>query len=273
MIQFLRGLVHINYQDSRANRLDAVEIRSTGQVLECVCRGPSVAASQIGVALQGFGAVALDHADGLGSTWTHAWSLERAPTAEIVDRLASMKDVLYLRVRPPVELAIALGWYTRVAEDDAGFEHTAVGSTLRAAKYHSVTEAFTDLVQDLSGVLKQHPAFMPVTNLISVPGSSPASRFSVLLAHAVGDMTGLPVVDAMRIGQSTPRKGSTDDDASDDLAESFQIDVPLEQATVCIVDDVFRKGVTMRGVAHAAVAAGAGHSLGLVAARTLSGVG
>jgi adenine/guanine phosphoribosyltransferase-like PRPP-binding protein len=241
--------------------------------LECLAAAPIEAAQQIEAALAHCGAVRLEEADRLGRDWTDAWKLDREPDEALRAALGYMPSVLYLCVRPPLEACVALDWYQRPLEDDQGFEHTATGRMLNLAKYHGVEEARKDLARSMADVIRRHPTYREAAVVVSVPGSTSGSRFSVHLAREVAEEAGLPVVHGCpRQVTRPPAKAVEDDEPEAVLTERFYLPERFGHQTVCVVDDVFRRGRTMRAMAYAATAAGAVRCLGLAAARTLRSV-
>jgi adenine/guanine phosphoribosyltransferase-like PRPP-binding protein len=268
------GLVHVRYADRRGNRLDTLQFRSAAGHPECLIAGPSEAAVVVEAVLAPFGPSPLAKTAGLGRDYTHAWGLGRLPPHAEQDRLMKLVDGLYLRTRQPLDAALALDWYKQKRDQDVEeFEDTGVGSMLNAAKYRGIHEARVDLADALAKRLLEHPMFSGADCVVSVPGSRPTSTFSTQLACDVARRANLPIVhpipaDAVR----SPAKDQDDAEREEALTGRFSVSEDLSGLFAVIVDDVFRRGRTMRSVAYATQAAGASRTIGLAGARTLRSI-
>ena len=168
----------------------------------------------------------------------------------------------------PLTVAIALTTYSEPPDTDSGrhkFNWTEIGSVLHDAKYGSLREISRTAARDkLTELLLE----MATTNahlrgaraVVAVPGSD--HDLSEVLAKDIAFGLDVPFVVARRrsIG-GVPAKWRGSAKREYDITESLE-------GPVLIVDDFFRTGDSMRGVAMAAVRAGATECRGIVVAYT-----
>jgi len=213
--------------------------------------------------------------------YTDCFEMDGPLPSELETLMTVLGEVLTLEVASEVDAAFALDFYKVPPTDDAPdvWTNTAAGDLVSRAKHRGDTKvnetAQRDIARRLADVVKRHPWLRTVDAVVSIPGSktrywSPGERIAVKLAKELG----LPMV--RTTGKHTERpqakaRGEEDYEAPADLdmLSEFIVDLTPQQKSVIVVDDVYRTGTTMRGVAAAARRGGAETVYGLVCARTL----
>jgi predicted amidophosphoribosyltransferase len=189
--------------------------------------------------------------------------------------LELLKRVLVLRDVPnELEDALALDFYTipREGVDPTLWPHTEVGDLVNRMKYRNdptgSAHARDQLADRMARVIEHHPSFR-ASVLLAAPGHSQFERaHSELLAQAIGYRLGQRVVRVRTTHLVRPESKARSDRV--DLRGEFVVDQDeVAHREVLILDDVYGRGTTMRGIAHAAARAGARVAHGLVAARTI----
>lgn len=183
-----------------------------------------------------------------------------------------LQHVLTLTPVPEIDIAIVLDFY-KIPDDTTSpddWKNTEAGELVSRAKYWArwpgVQKKHGGLLADrLAEVIRLHPIYQAATSIVSVPGTKPAS-FGEKLAQAVASRVSLNVVPARRLSSmGAPAKQGH----QSAWPVACAVDADLSGKVVIVVDDVYRSGGTMRGVAAAARQAGAVRVLGLAGARTL----
>ena len=204
--------------------------------------------------------------------WTHELVSPHPVDPSVLRLLHLLSRVL--TVHRPRHLTLALDWYKQPAESGK-LVNTEVGDLVSRAKYRwadpqEIIECGRALTDSLVGVIQQHPLLATTDVVISVPGHDcDQVAFSQRLGASVAAALS---VDHVRVGtvhaQRPEAKALTSEQRSR-LADEFTIDRDLHGLHGIVIDDVYRSGDTIAGVARAARRAGAEWLAGLVCARTL----
>ena len=256
--------------DSRANRLDRYRVSCRSDQSEFyvqLCCVQEIA-SQVEKAL---GHLHCRPAPGGGVQWTHRFRFDGPYHRSLRDFLDLLKRVLTLTPVSELDCALVLDFY-KVPDPDLAptdWANTEVGERVNRAKYWATDpveqrRAGRWLADALAEVVEQHSGYQSADAIVAVPGTQ--TEFGDKLARAVAHRVGKPLVRA--VASSKDRRPAKEGHATGGL-EQFIVPSLDAGTEVIIVDDVYRSGKTMRGVAVAARAAGAGSVLGLVAARTM----
>lgn len=199
--------------------------------------------------------------------WTHRYALHRTMTSEEVAFVELLTKVLTLRLGPHVRVAIALDYYKDPSshEDPQQWQNTRVGELVHEGKYGANDAAGRQLATELSQFMDRHPDLRRAEVIVSIPSHS-ERRFSERLAAAIGRLRGVPVV-KLADDIAAPIK---DIDPDDRPTPSYSIDAEaVKGKDVVIIDDVTRKGESLRSAAQYVKAVGAREVSALVAVRTM----
>lgn len=199
--------------------------------------------------------------------WSHAYQYPSAAQSDVEGLAKLLSEVRTLRSVPGLDSAIALDFYKHEVEGE--LVNTAAGDLVNRLKYWTSnpaaqTEAGGKLADLMADMVRRHPAYRSADLVVGAPSTS--SGASERLAHAVAHRLGLPHVIA------SETTGSTEESKAGSVTEK-QYMIPQSAAvfggTVIVVDDVYWRGGTMRGVAKAVRDRQAFTVLGLVGARNL----
>lgn len=199
--------------------------------------------------------------------WTHRYPLLRPMTSEEVAFVELLAKVLTLRLGQPLTVAIALDYYKDPSshEDPQQWNNTRVGDLVHQGKYGEDDDAGRQLATELSQFMDRHPDLRHAEVIVSIPSHS-ERRFSERLAAAIGRLRKVPVV-KLADDVAAPIK---DIDPDDRPTPSYSIDIEaIEGKAVVLIDDVTRKGESLRSAAQYVKAAGAREVSALVAVRTM----
>lgn len=212
-----------------------------------------------------------------GQQWTDVLVIDGPLPASTRETLELLSEIVVMQPLAPIASAIAVDWYSTppTAEDDS-FHQTPIGDRILQSKRmaHRIDPPEVERLQrevaaEMARTIRRHIEYRRATALISSPPHILANHgYAVQLAELIAADTGLPLV---RTVGKTPVRAQRKEGESVDLEDEFTVD-PRRVAgqTVIIVDDVYKQGDTMRGVAFACRRARAATILGLAAARTLS---
>jgi predicted amidophosphoribosyltransferase len=269
--------------DSRGNRLQtwaARNVGATGRVRLYVA-APAAVGQQLRSCLTAQGARTLPVPPELEPEYTDCFEMDGPLPSELEMLLALLGEVLTLEVASEVDAAFALDFYKVPPTEQAPdvWTNTAAGALVSQAKHQGdpkVQEtAQREISRRLGDVVKRHPWLRTVDAVVSIPGSktrywSPGERIALKLANELD----VPMVRTTGRHAERPQakaRGEEDYEAPEDLdmLTEFTVDLTPRQKSVIVVDDVYRTGTTMRGVAAAARRGGAETVYGLVCARTL----
>lgn len=208
--------------------------------------------------------------------YTHRFRAERGVPDDVLGLVKLLsKDLTTLRSIPNLDFAVVLDWY-KVIEDEIepiNWKNTQTGALVNKMKYwtsnpRAQATAGAALAEGMAAVIRRHPVLNAVESVITVPGSAADGRsYGERLALTVARNTGKRVVQTVAVnGAREPRKS----EGVVSLDGEFEMPYALSGG-VLIIDDVVRKGVTMRAVADAARLAGADMVAGFAAVKTMSG--
>jgi adenine/guanine phosphoribosyltransferase-like PRPP-binding protein len=212
-----------------------------------------------------------------GQEWTDVLVIDGPLPSWTGEMLKLMTEIVIMEPLRPIASAIAVDYYTTppTAEDDE-FHQTPIGERILWSKRKAqaldppmIEQLQREVADEMARTIRRHVEYRKATALVTSPPHILANHgYAVQLAEFISEKTGLPVV---RTVGKTPVRPRRKDGESVDLEEEFTVD-PLRVAgqTVIIIDDVYKQGDTMHGVAVACQRAGAAKILGLSAARTLS---
>jgi hypothetical protein len=190
------------------------------------------------------------------------------------DLVQLLSEIVIMQPPEGVTVALALDWYqVPPQDDDDSWSYTPAGQLLHDVKY---SDAYppekgaceAEMAKRLADVMKRHPLYSTSSAVLSTPSSILRNRgLSQRLAEAISDLTGVPFVKTQgRTAVRPSRKSGSDFD----LTDEFVVEpAHVRDRVVIIIDDMYREGATMRGVALAARRAGARLVLGLAVARTM----
>jgi hypothetical protein len=211
--------------------------------------------------------------------WTHRLEADGPPDPRVRSLVDLLQDVITLPPPLPMSVALALDWYKIPAEGTEPDEwpYTPTAKVVRRGKYwkekpRTVEAAGRWLAQRFDEVVIRHPALATADVVVVVPGHDRTLlSFGERLAATVCTRRGLAEIRVESRREFRPQAKSRDSSGARDLDGEFSIEQELTGRHALIVDDVFRMGTTLRAVAQAARAAGAGRISGLVGVRTLRG--
>jgi hypothetical protein len=211
----------------------------------------------------------------VGHEWRQALVVIGPLPAWANDMLELLSEVVITQAGNAVNVALALDWYQRRTPADDGWLYTASGELVHNAKYEAwrftppELEAIErELAGIMASVMHKHVLYRGAAAILTTPSSilrntSSAERTAAYLA----EVAGLPLV---RTTGNTPIRPQRKSGADFDLANEFSVaPTHVRGETVVIVDDLYKQGGTMQGVALAARRAGARLVLGLAGARTM----
>jgi adenine/guanine phosphoribosyltransferase-like PRPP-binding protein len=212
-----------------------------------------------------------------GQQWTHVLVIDGLLPAWTIETLELLNEIVVMQPMPPIASAIAVDWYSTppTAEDDT-FHQTRMGDRILSSKRLAhrihppeVERLQREVASEMARTIRRHIDYRKATALVTSPPHILANHgYAVQLAELIAEETGLPLVKT--VGK-TPVRPQRKEGESVDLEDEFTVDPRrVEGQTVIIVDDVYKQGDTMRGVAAACRRARAARILGLAAARTLS---
>jgi len=258
--------------DTRGNRLERYEVVHMGswtRVRLCTSEG---VAKHLGAVLTHLGVRAsLSEADDDEyRNWTHDLDVEGALPAEAMDLLDLLNSTLLLVVPPELESAIALDWYKVPDEnvDPKEWANTPAGGLVHRMKYSGSgsAQARRQLAMVMAQVVRRHPLYRECI-LATVPGHDASiDSHGERLARDLAELTGRPLIATKAKHPLRPEAKSGE---KFDLANEFTVDEGATLAPVLIVDDVYRSGGHLQGVAAAARRAGALSVHGIIGARTM----
>jgi hypothetical protein len=217
--------------------------------------------------------------DLINNEWTHRLEADGPPDPRARSLADLLRVVITLPDPSPMSVALALDWYkipTEGTEPDE-WPNTLTADMVRRGKYwkekpRTVEAAGRWLAQRFDEVLESHPTLATAEVVVVVPGHDRTLlSFGERLAATVGTRRGLAEIRVKSRREFRPQAKSRGFSSTYDLDGEFSIEQELAGCHALIVDDVFRTGSTLRAVACAARAAGAGRISGLVCARTLRG--
>lgn len=269
--------------DSRGNRLEtwkARDVADTGRVRLYV-GAPASVAQQVRACVARWHARTLPIPDELGQEYTDCFEMDGPLPPEVEGLLKLLAEILTLEVASELDAAFALDFYKVPPADELAdrWQNTEPGELVAQAKHQrgvKVNEtAQREIARRLASVVSRHPLMHRVDAVVSVPGSK--TRYwsaGERIAKKVANELKLPMVRTTGKHAERPQakaRGHEDYEAPADLdmLEEFAVSLAAGQHSVLIVDDVYRTGTTMRGVAAAARGSGAESVYGLVCARTL----
>lgn len=261
--------------DPRGNRLEGYKVRrrNDGQEFYVCLRGAPEIVEQVPQALAGWNFAPLDRQavdPDHRPRWTHVYRFHGPYTTVLRDLLDLLGEVLTLRRVPELRTVLAMDFY-KIPDDDVPpqqWPDTEAGHFVNVGKYWTSdpaaqVHAGRGLSSLLADAICRHPTYAAADRIVAVPGTN--HDFGERLAYTVGKYTDKPVTTAVC---QEPRDRPAKEGNSWGLSR-YSIPVAVAGESVIIVDDVYRSGGTMRGVASAALGAGARDVLGLVGARTM----
>lgn len=212
-----------------------------------------------------------------GQQWSDVLAVDGPLPPWTVEMLELMSEIVIMDPPKPLSAAIAVDWYTTppTAEDDE-YHQTPTGDRILWSKRKAdlvdpptIERLQREVAADMARTMRRHVEYRKATALVTSPPHILANHgYAVHLAEFISEETGLPLV--RTIGK-TPVRPQRKDGESADLEEEFTVDSRrVTGQTVIIVDDVYKQGDTIRGVAIACQRARAAKILGLCAARTIS---
>lgn len=215
----------------------------------------------------------------VNNEWTHRLVANGPPDPRVSSLADLLQDVITLPALSPMTVMLALDWYKTSIEgaEPDEWPYTPTAQMVRRGKYwkekpRTVEAAGRWLARRLGEVLARHPTLATADVVVVVPGHDRALlSFGERLASTVGAQRGLAEVRVQSRREFRPEAKSRGSGSTHDLDGEFRIAGELRGCHALLVDDVFGTGSTLRAVAQAARAAGAGRISGLVCVRTLRG--
>jgi hypothetical protein len=264
--------------DSRGNRLKSYDIRrrpephTERRIYLC---GPSGVEKQIRwlVDYRGLSARTLDLRPEDKGKWSHRVAASGPIPRDIRATLELLTEVVTLPERKHLDIALTLDFYKDPDPDldPYSWPNTETGDLVHRGKYHASPAARNELAQKLARVARTHPFYVLADYVAPVPGhDSSKASFGAGLAGAVAAELGKPLVEVSCKRKNRPE---AKDRPPDGLEDEFTIANDVDGDVVLIVDDVWRTGDSMSGVAAAARRAGARAVVGLTGVRTMRGRG
>lgn len=248
-------------QDSRANRLQRFEIEPAGDrsrlLLGCC---PDVLRA-IEVMLAGRNCENI----GEDENWPARLECDAQPAPELDACLKLLGEVLTLTGAEGLDSAFALDYYTwPVSEGSDVLAATEMGRLIPLGKKGNAGARRT-IVRQMVSVVKRHPRLSECNAVIPVPGTD--HKLSALLAEEVAEKLTIPSGETAWTGTSA--KGPAKRGHESNELKPCTIDDEIDGLSVLVVDDVWHTGISLRSVAHQALADGAVSVFGLVAARNI----
>ena len=212
-----------------------------------------------------------DHELPAGGEWTHCLRFDGPYRRDLCNLLELLQSVLCVPFCSNLDLVLALDFYSvPPADESADWKKTDVGNLISRAKYwkSDPSEPQTSgrqLADQLEAAIQRHGRMTSADAIVAVPGSTPNS-FGEKLAKAVASRLDIHLVEA-EVSVSGPVRPAKEGHAPDEC-RTYSVSQDLSDMTVVIVDDVYRSGNTMCGVAEACRDSGAAAVFGIVGART-----
>lgn len=260
------------YDDYRGGRLEAFEWRRPPWRGDLVLylRGPHAVARQVRWSVYGE-CRPLEMPRESTDTWTHRLLVSEQSRHILEPFIELLSNVVSMPCEGPLDVAIALDFYKdpSSSEDPQEWANTEAGDLVSRAKYWRDDAAHASLAGKLSHVVARHPLLSKGDVVIAAPGHDSGSRsYSERLAESVAQRCGKPVVYPR--ARRVVRPAAKDREHQDvDLAGEFTMADDLDGQVALIIDDVCRRGDTLRAIAAATRDAGARRTVGLVGARTM----
>lgn len=259
-------------RDSRGNRVlkHAVTKRPDGTTRWLYILGPEEAAAQIEMAYPSF-CHQREFGEPTSKHYNYCFEFPNGKPNDLGEFVEVLEQVLTLPATAHIDCAIALDWY-KVPDDSVDSMHwanTESGELNYRGKYFGAgpqtRTARRELVRVHSDLISRHPLYRDASTIVTVPGhKSDGSGFGEWLAAQVAQATGKSLVPTEC--PSGPRPEAKESGSTDGV--TFRMPTVLA-GDVIVLDDVWRTGASMSGVACAARLAGAQRMFGLVTVRTM----
>jgi len=255
--------------NSQCGRVDSFEIRTVGEATHVYLDAHGLAVEHIRLLLRGYPA-RLTSGD-----WPEMIVVPRPLDSWAPDLLSVMSEVVITRPPEGANVVLALDWYQQKESEDADWTYTPCGRLVHESKYEErfrtppeIEGRQQELATRMASVIGRHVLYAKAEAIVTVPSSILRNHgYAERLAEFVAAETELPLV---RTNGKTPVRPQRKSGAEFDLTDEFIVPADLvDDRVVLIVDDLYREGATIRGVALAARRAGARVVLGLAAARTM----
>jgi pyrimidine operon attenuation protein/uracil phosphoribosyltransferase len=209
-----------------------------------------------------------------GHEWPEAVLLNTGLDGRGDDLLQVMREVVIMQPPEGVTVALALDWYQERTPGDDDWTYTTRGQLVHDAKYDDnlnppeVEAIERTIASVMASVMERHTVYGDTGAIVTTPSSILRNKGSAeRTAEYLAETTGLRLV---RTTGHTPVRPQRKSGTDFDLTNEFIVDpTHVRGQAVVIVDDLYRNGETMRGVALAARRAGARVVLGLAGARTM----
>lgn len=259
--------------DRRGNRIKRHELfTSTAEAADFLCiEGCRDVVAEIESAMARFGGRRIDPSTLRtpdGALWPTVFRYPTPRRAEVRQLVTLLTEVLTLASVPELDVGLALDFHQRGCGDGT-LERTEVGELVYRAKYWTGnptarSEAGKEVCDRLADVIRRHPLYSAAGLIVAVP--STRTGLSELLAEAVAQRVQKPWVTAVETtGSAWENKDGTDGVTP----KQYRVTDKVFGTDVIVVDDLYRSGQSMRGVAAAVKARQAFSIYGLAATRTL----
>lgn len=201
-----------------------------------------------------------------GSKWLDVYRYPREHRAEVQTLVAVLTNNLTLVKVPELDVGLALDFHMRGC--DSGVEHTEAGHLMYRTKYAtdpSVSRPAGSAICDrLAEVIRGHPLFATAGLIVAVPSTK--TGISERIAESVAHRVNKPWATAV---ESTGSTAENKDGTEGVTPKQYKAPDRCFGENVIVMDDLYRSGSSMRGVAAAVKAQQAFFVYGLAATRTL----
>jgi hypothetical protein len=259
------------YSNSRCGRVQRFEVTARPNGAVIYLDAHRLAAEHLALVLQA-NRVKLPH----GHAWPEALVISGRLAPWANELLELMAEVVIMQTSDELNVALALDWHQIPPDEEHGWRHTPIGQLVYESKYQAwqltppeVEARQRRIAELMAAVIRRHALYRQASAIVTVPPSILRNRgYAVQLAEFVASECGLPLV---RTTGVTPIRPQRKAGSNVDLSDEFIVDPTfVRDQSVIVIDDLFKQGETMRGVALAARRAEARAVLGLAATRTVS---
>lgn len=181
-----------------------------------------------------------------------------------------LKSTIFVDLTPEVDECYALGPYTVFEENES--ERGEIGELVNRAKYWREDAVVDHLGQRISSFVEQHPSLSKVQAL-AVPPKSDSNTPNLARSWAMQLRAGhdWDVISVVKTRETEPQKTLGEEDTERDAAlrvlDSVRVDQVKPGTRILILDDTIRSGGTIKELARALRAVGAGSIYGLAVAK------
>lgn len=197
-----------------------------------------------------------------GESWTTYYRVAPRELRAALALLESHNSPVVTAINTECRISVCLDFHHVVQNDvpPEKWKRTEAGDLVWKAKYHQNRAAILECRRTAVAYVKGHPVLNQLTGVAAMPGSriGVPSPLPTLIAKAISDEFGVPIVDLSRSRQAKPQKKLTpDDDPEANQRDSMSASIRTSPGFIVVVDDLMRDGSSVREASRALRAAGA----------------